>query len=178
MKKILISFVVPVFTAAFSAAVAMANGTINATVLYSGQLSPRELFFQSGAGVYGYSDSNGNISVSVPEGTYYVRITRRAGSVSAWGPPYPGDYIWGASNPRTITVTTGGSGGCPSVYGDYGPRTYASSATPWDPAPSCAACICGGQYYANCSGHTGTALCYSDCPVTVTTGQNTVNISW
>ena len=102
--------------------------------------------------------SNGNYTIYLTNpGTYYVIAQ-----------PHPGSQ----SN------ACGGSGGCPSVYGDYGSRTYASSATPWDPAPSCAACICGGQYYANCSEHTGTALCYSACPVTVATGQNTVNISW
>ncbi len=125
MKKRLAFFVVLMFTVVLSAVAAEANGTITATVLYSGQpvsgaymylqsgsqLSPRELYYHNASYILGPSDASGNISGSVPAGAYYVRITKRTGSgVSYLGPPYPGDYIWiYAANPPTVTVTDNGT---------------------------------------------------------------------
>ncbi len=135
MKKWLTVFFIFASLAVFSAGMAMANGTLTATVLYSGQplqnayaylqsgsrLSPREQYYQSAAYLLGPSDSSGNISASVPEGAYYVRIIRRANftpnpsgylspvshDLAAIGPPYPGDYTW--FYPGTITITTNGA---------------------------------------------------------------------
>ena len=125
MKKRLAFFVVLMFTVVLSAVAAEANGTITATVLYSGQpvsgaymylqsgsqLSPRELYYHNASYILGPSNASGIISASVPAGAYYVRITKRTGSgVSYLGPPYPGDYIWiYAANPPTVTVTDNGT---------------------------------------------------------------------
>ncbi len=123
MKKYLVFIVFFMFAAALSPVGAEANGTVSVTVLYNGQplqgaylylqsgaqLAPREQYYRSAAGIYGPSNSSGSITASVPEGTYYVRITKRAGSVSYDGPPYPGDLTWiDTGTPATITVTTNG----------------------------------------------------------------------
>ncbi|MDA8171175.1 MAG: carboxypeptidase-like regulatory domain-containing protein [Nitrospiraceae bacterium] len=123
MKKWLAFFIVFTISAFFSAGMAMANGTITATVLYNGQplqnayiylqrasqLPPREMYYMQAADILGPSDANGNIRASVPEGAYYVRITKRANSSSRLGPPYTGDYTWFyTGSPATITVTTNG----------------------------------------------------------------------
>ncbi len=123
MKKRLAFFVVFMFTVALSSVAAEANGTLTATVLYNGQplqgayvylqngsqLSPREQYYQSAAYILGPSDATGHISVSAPNGNWYVRITKRASYPSTYGPPYPGDYTWNyAGSSPTITVTTNG----------------------------------------------------------------------
>ena len=121
------------------------NGTITVTVLYNGQplqnayiylqsaaqLPPRQQFFQGAPYILGPSDSSGNISVSVPEGSYHVQIMRRANfqpnpsgyltpgvsaelhalgaphpALAALGPPYPGDYTW--FYPGSLNVTASG----------------------------------------------------------------------
>lgn len=68
---------------------------------------PLEKFFRNTSyywGSYGASDSYG---VSVPAGTYYIRITQRNplpnGRLQAEGPPRPGDYTWRQVVPITIT---------------------------------------------------------------------------
>ncbi|MDA8085329.1 MAG: SBBP repeat-containing protein [Nitrospiraceae bacterium] len=95
------------------------SGTITAAVLYNGQplqnayvyLVPGNQFspgrhYQSAAFILGPSNASGNISVGVPNGSYYVRITKRAGAASIYGPPYAGDYTWiYTGNPPTITIT-------------------------------------------------------------------------
>ncbi len=103
---------------------AEANSTLTATVLYNGQplqgayiylqsgarLSPREQYYQGAIGIYGPSDSGGNISASIPEGTYHVRITKRAAFPSVLGPPFAGDYTWNyTGNPPVITISTNGT---------------------------------------------------------------------
>ncbi len=78
-------------------------GTINATVLYNGQplqnaylylqgsipYAPRDFYRQPAAfiAVNNPSDANGILSAEVPAGTWYVRITKRAGNSSVYGPP-------------------------------------------------------------------------------------------
>ncbi|MDA8325432.1 MAG: hypothetical protein M0033_04370, partial [Nitrospiraceae bacterium] len=111
----------------------MANGTITATFIYNGSginqplagayvylhayplgAPIMEKYFRKAQYILGPSDANGNISVSVPEGIYHIRITRRAPLSStstqaqAYGPPRSGDYTWHmAGSSSTITVTTG-----------------------------------------------------------------------
>ena len=305
------------------AAVAQANGTLTARFIYNGggsdqplanayaylknsSAKPRGRYYQMAQYMLGPTDANGNLSVSAPAGTYFVRLTRRAPLTAApasgqmYGPPRPGDYTWGGTHslititdgsvvslgtvyaniagsapfgaPITITgrVTKGGvaqagyfvyasqslcafgwqngcqggidadtngtvshwcqssvvPSGCPGTKylaqsrtdsnGNYtiiagSPGTYYvfaqpfpgcqsnydyhaydsnwyyvsfyTTATAWDPAPSCAACICGGQYYASCPDTFGPSqgsapLCYSDCPVNVTGAGANVNIAW
>ncbi len=119
MKKWPAVFIVLMFAAVLWAASAAANGTITATVLYNGQpvsgayvylmsgsqLSPRELYYQNASAIAGPSDSSGNISASVPAGTYYIRITKKTGSVSYLTPPYPGDFVWiYTGNPPEVTI--------------------------------------------------------------------------
>ncbi|MDA8171661.1 MAG: hypothetical protein M0Z48_07515 [Nitrospiraceae bacterium] len=132
MKKWPYIFIVFMPAMLLSAGAALANGTLTATVLYNGQplsnayvylqsnaqLPPQEQYYQNAAYILGPSDANGNISVSVPEGTYYVRITAREAYLSYpgiytyssyEGPPYPGDYTWDyTGSPPTITITTNG----------------------------------------------------------------------
>ena len=64
-------------------------------------------YFSPAAYILGPSDPNGNISVSVPDGTYHAMIMRRAQIANAtgvqYGPPMTGDYIWTG----TITVADG-----------------------------------------------------------------------
>ena len=122
MGKLFVISAVFMFALLLSTGAAMANGTITATILYNGQplqgaylylnhSATWEMYFQSGS-IYGPSNSNGIISASVPEGTYYVRITKR-GTSSPWstylGPPNAGDYDWVETDPPTITLTTSGT---------------------------------------------------------------------
>ena len=133
MKKWFGMFIVLMIAAMFYAGTAIANGTITATFLYNGSgvdqpldnayvylqdatnIDPiMEKYFRNAEYILGPSDANGNIYVSVPEGTYRIRITRRAPLASAptlpqaYGAPRPGDYTWHlAGNSPSITVTTG-----------------------------------------------------------------------
>ncbi|MDA8327046.1 MAG: carboxypeptidase-like regulatory domain-containing protein [Nitrospiraceae bacterium] len=134
MKKIFVALSVLALGVVLFAGMAMANGTLTATLLYKdsggvihpldhayvylqsgAQLSPRERYFKSAQYIFGPTDSTGYISASVPEGTYHVRITRRAPltttptQAQAYGPPKAGDYTWEYGGPAaaTITVTTG-----------------------------------------------------------------------
>ena len=142
MKKLLMVFLVFTLAAVFSAGVAMANGTLTATIQYKdangvvhpldnayvylqpgNQQAPREVKVAA-LSILGPSDASGNISVSVPEGTYHVRITRRGPLTTAptqlqsWGPPKAGDYSWhyGGSSTATITITTGKTVALGTVY--------------------------------------------------------------
>lgn len=66
---------------------------------------PLEKFFRSADYIFGPSNSLGFISASVPAGTYYIRLTRRAqlgGAVRPLGPPEAGDYSW--TDYKKITV--------------------------------------------------------------------------
>ena len=57
--------------------------------------------------IYGPSPSSGVISVSVPEGSYYIRITKRdplRGNTNKLGPPEPTDYTWNQTTPITISA--------------------------------------------------------------------------
>ncbi len=124
MIKRLAFFIVLMPAVVLLAGTAMANGTLTATVVYNGpplqgayvylqsgaSLSPREQYYQRAAGIYGPSDAGGNISVSVPEGAYHVRITKRATFPSKLGPPYAGDYTWNyTGSPPVITIPANGA---------------------------------------------------------------------
>lgn len=70
---------------------------------------PMEKFFSKADYILGPSSSDGSFAVSVPEGTYYIRITRRkvvAGTTRPYGPPEEGDYTWMQTTPITITAST------------------------------------------------------------------------
>lgn len=105
---------------------AAANGTIRATFKYAdgsgGEQAlsgaylylqdgtttpPLEKFYKSADYIFGPSDSLGRFNASVPEGTYYVRLTKRnpsSGNTSPLGPPEGGDFTW--TNYQQITVAT------------------------------------------------------------------------
>ncbi len=65
---------------------------------------PMEKYFSPADLVSAPSPSSGVITVSnIPEGDYYVRITRRNPLSSRWiGPPEIGDYTWNQAKPITI----------------------------------------------------------------------------
>ncbi len=69
---------------------------------------PMEKFFSKADYILGPSGSDGSFTVSVPEGTYYIRITRRkvTAPVRPYGPPEEGDYTWMQTIPITITANT------------------------------------------------------------------------
>ncbi|MDA8087954.1 MAG: IPT/TIG domain-containing protein, partial [Nitrospiraceae bacterium] len=74
------------------------------------QLNPiMEKYFRYTPFVFGPTDANGSLSVSVPDGVYRVRITRRAPLSAtptqnqAFGPPRPGDYTWYLKGFLTVT---------------------------------------------------------------------------
>ncbi len=129
MKKWLLTLLVFMFASLLFAGAAMADGTLTATFLYNGSGVNQPLagaymylhayptdspimakFFRNAQYILGPSDSNGNFSVSVPEGAYRVRIIRRAplGSTpgKTYGPPNTGDYTWHATG-APIGITTG-----------------------------------------------------------------------
>jgi hypothetical protein len=57
----------------------------------------------------GPTDSNGRITASVPEGNYYIRVTRRnpmGGTLRPLGPPESGDYTWNQARLITISANT------------------------------------------------------------------------
>ncbi|MDA8085328.1 MAG: hypothetical protein M0Z75_01370 [Nitrospiraceae bacterium] len=135
MKKYLCFFAFLALAAAFcfSAVSAMANGTITGTFLYNGSGVNQPLdhayvylhdasninpimgkYFRNAQYILGPTDASGSISVSVPDGTYRIRITRRApltvvpASWQEYGAPRPGDYTWHlAGNSPSVTVTDG-----------------------------------------------------------------------
>ena len=72
---------------------------------------PADKYYVSTPYIFGPSFSNGSISASVPEGSYFIRITKRdpqSGNQNRLGPPEPTDYTWTAFAPITISanVTT------------------------------------------------------------------------
>ena len=98
---------------------AEANGTLKATFkdtngnllsytyLYlraASNPSPMEKYFSPADLIYG-PFSNGNVSASVPAGTYKVRLTRRAQTplTRPYGPPEGNDYTWSPHTSITIT---------------------------------------------------------------------------
>ena len=66
---------------------------------------PLEKFYRSAEYIFGPSDSLGRFNATVPEGTYYIRLTKRnptSGNTSPLGPPEGGDFTW--TNYQQITV--------------------------------------------------------------------------
>lgn len=107
----------------FSSMAEAANGTVQVTFKYrdgsgveqplsstylylrqGAETPPLEQYFRKADYIFGPSDSAGRINASVPEGTYYVRLTKRAAGTSGpLGPPKKGDYTW--TDYQQITVT-------------------------------------------------------------------------
>jgi len=74
--------------------------------LHDGSRKPHaDRVFNKPSYILGPSDSSGRITVSVPEGIYYIRITKRNPqneNTNTLGPPEPMDYTWSQTN--TITI--------------------------------------------------------------------------
>ncbi len=139
MKKLLAFLIIPALAVALSAGAAMANGTLAATFIYNGSGASQPLagayaylhaypygtfiaekYFRRAQYILGPSDSNGNFSVSVPDGKYRIMLMRRApiggGNISLeYGPPRPGDYTW-IDTGAYITVTDGATVNLGTVY--------------------------------------------------------------
>jgi hypothetical protein len=79
---------------------------LSSTYLYLRQGSetpPLEKYFKKADYIFGPSDIAGRINASVPEGSYFIRLTKRAGAAEPLGPPQAGDYTW--TDYQQITVT-------------------------------------------------------------------------
>ncbi len=69
--------------------------------------APMETFFVNARYILGPSFSSGVITGSVPEGSYYIRITKRnpqSGNTNKLGPPETMDYTWNQTIPITINA--------------------------------------------------------------------------
>jgi hypothetical protein len=91
------------------------NGTVvplsNAYIyLRDGETAPPvEKYFSRPDHIFGPTDSAGFISVDVPAGKYYIRVTRRnplGTTARPFGPPEPNDYSWNTFIPITINPGT------------------------------------------------------------------------
>ena len=69
---------------------------------------PMEKFFSPPDQISAPSSAAGVITMTaVPEGNYYIRVTRRNPLASRpLGPPEPGDYMWNQTEPITVTAGT------------------------------------------------------------------------
>ncbi len=93
-----------------------------------------EKFFRRAKYIFGPTDANGDISVSVPAGSYRVRMIRRAplGSVpqNVYGPPVQGDYTW-ATIGSDVTVTPGVATNLGTQYAAIFPQTPVTTISGW-----------------------------------------------
>jgi len=66
---------------------------------------PMEKFFSPADYISPPSGANGQFTLTVPEGNYYVRVTRRNPlAARPLGPPETGDYMWNQTKPITISA--------------------------------------------------------------------------
>ncbi|MDW7774177.1 MAG: hypothetical protein SCH71_14930 [Desulfobulbaceae bacterium] len=141
----------------FSTMAAAANGTLQVTFKYNDggvelplnnaylylqdgtMRPPMEKFYKSAEYIFGPSDSLGRFNASVPEGIYYVRLTKRQdGTRRPLGPPEGGDYTW-ANYQEQITVTAGSVINLGTQYATFynkpitltGVITNSSTGEPW-----------------------------------------------
>ncbi len=100
---------------------------------------PLEKYFSPADYIIGPTDSSGRITASVPEGDYYVRITRRytlEGRTRPYGPPEPGDYTWNQAKPITISANTATSlGTIYAVLFGTSPITISGTVTTYGGVP-------------------------------------------
>ncbi len=83
-------------------------------------LPPMEQYFINATVIAGPSNASGSINVSVPEGTYNVRITKRnpqSGNTNRLGPPEIMDSTWNQIN--TIRISTNQTTALGTIYADY-----------------------------------------------------------
>jgi hypothetical protein len=68
---------------------------------------PMEKYFSKPEYIYGPTNSLGVLQVSVPDGDYFIRATRRNPfQIRPFGPPEPGDLTWTPIIPITIANNT------------------------------------------------------------------------
>jgi hypothetical protein len=82
---------------------------LSSTYLYlrqGAETPPLETYFKKADYIFGPSNSAGRINASVPEGTYFIRLTKRAGAAAPLGPPQAGDYTWTDYQQITVTAST------------------------------------------------------------------------
>ena len=128
MKKWGTLFYLFVLIAFFVAGVAEGAGTLRLTFKYKNSTgveqplsyayvylrdrasgAPVEKFFSPPDFILGPTDSNGRVTASVPEGDYYIRVTRRnplGTTARPLGPPENGDYTWNQAKIITISPNT------------------------------------------------------------------------
>ncbi len=94
-------------------------------------MPPMEQYFMNATVIAGPSNASGAIYVSVPEGTYNVRITKRnpqSGNTNKLGPPEIMDYTWNQIN--TITISTNQTTALGTIYAQYfAPITVSGTVT-------------------------------------------------
>lgn len=121
-RMLAVTSLVTALVMAFSGMAKAANGTVQVTFKYrngsgveqplsstylylrqGAENPPLEQYFKKADYIFGPSDSAGRINASVPAGTYYIRLTKRAGGTPGpLGPPKVGDYTW--TDYQQITV--------------------------------------------------------------------------
>jgi hypothetical protein len=98
---------------------------------------PIEKYFVSTPYIYGPSSPSGLISAyDVPEGSYYIRITKRnpqSGNTNRLGPPEPLDYTWSQTTPITISANATTNLGI--KYADALPITVTGTITNYSGVP-------------------------------------------
>ncbi len=127
MKKWSILFPLVMLMAFYAAGVAEGAGTLTLTFKYKDSTGvelplygayaylrsaanepPMEKYFSPSDLTSGPSSSTGVVTMTnVPEGNYYIRVTRRNPlAARPNGPPEPGDYTWNQTEPITINTGT------------------------------------------------------------------------
>jgi hypothetical protein len=124
LRKCIFVITAFIFLNVFAAEASEANGTLRVAFKYKNPdgteqalpyayvylrdaalTPPMERFFSPSDYIFGPTDINGQISVSVPEGQYFLRVTRRNPfAIRPLGPPEPGDYSWTPIAPVSITA--------------------------------------------------------------------------
>ena len=125
-RMLAVTLFVTALVMAFSGMAEAANGTVKVTLKYkngsgveqplvsaylylrnAAESPPLEQYLKKADYIYGPSDASGRINASVPEGSYFIRITKRAvaGGSGPLGPPKAGDYTW--TDYQQVTVTAG-----------------------------------------------------------------------
>jgi hypothetical protein len=126
MKKWGTLFSLFVLMAVFAAGVAEGAGTLRLTFKYKNSAGveqplsyayvylrnaanepPMEKFFSPADQISAPSSATGLVTMTVPEGNYYIRVTRRnSGGSGPLGPPENGDYTWNQAKIITISANT------------------------------------------------------------------------
>jgi hypothetical protein len=125
---------------------------------------PMEKFFSPADQISAPSSTTGVVTMSVPEGNYYVRVTRRnPPAARPLGPPEPGDYIWHQTEPITVTAGTTNLGTKYAWVFGSAPITISGTVKNWHGTPlagryvkaTIEPCIQADGYSGTLSNHCG-----------------------